>query len=82
MQLNGELDRKRVGAPRDSGCNMNVVSHEIFLKNSKSFNWKKCYIELSTSTENSIENASKVIQGAILIVGNHSYKSNRLVANC
>ena len=80
--LDGSLDGKRVRVLKDDGCNTNVVSHEFFSKNRRYFKWKKCKIEVRHSKSDSVENSSKVILGATLVVGKHSYKSNWLVANC
>ncbi len=76
--LDGLLHGKRVRVLKDDGCNTNVISQEFFERNRKEYNWKNCIVEVSNSQKGS----SEAILGATLTIGNHSYKSNWLVAYC
>lgn len=80
--LNGALDGRKVKVLKDDGCNTNVVSRNFFEKNKSSFKWKRCNVEVRHSKQDSVERSSEVIMGATLVIAEHSYKSNWLIANC
>ena len=82
LVLDGLLERKSVRVLKDDGCNTNVMSYEFFNKNKKLLRWKSCEVEVRHSKSGSSENSSNVVLGATLIIGNHKYRSNWLVANC
>ena len=80
--VTGLLEGISVTILKDDGCNTNIVSIEFFEANMHSFKWIPCKTKVNHSNKESNETATKLILGATLQIGDHSYRSNWLVANC
>jgi hypothetical protein len=67
---------------KDDGCNTNVVSKKFVQQNAGAFKTMCRNVTVNHSAEDKVEQAIHILLEGKLMIVNHEYVSNFVVANC
>lgn len=80
--MRGTILGQQVKVLKDDGCSTNVISREFVDKHRKFLNIQSTSFFINHSSKNSTEKANELVVNTEIQIGDHTYRSNWIVADC